>query len=83
MAIGKKTLNYYYDSNPLDGPYSQNAWGRLAAVVFQGVMAPSAFSYQYSYNQAGRVTAQKMAWRDGWSQLTDRERSRERSKAQS
>ena len=28
-------VDYYYDSNPLNGGYSQNAWGRLAAVTFQ------------------------------------------------
>jgi RHS repeat-associated protein len=53
-----QTVYYYYDSNPLDPGYSQNAWGRLAAVQFH----PSgvAFAYQYSYNQAGRVTGQRL-----------------------
>jgi YD repeat-containing protein len=54
-------VDYHYDSNPLDGAYSQNAWGRLTAVEFQNpVSGREKFSYQYSYNQAGRVTNQRM-----------------------
>jgi len=49
--------------NPCNSGYSQNAWGRLAAVNFDiGTEAPGCV-YQYSYNQAGRVTAQKMSWK--------------------
>ena len=36
-AVQEQTIQrvtYAYDSNPLDGNYSQNAWGRLAAVQF-------------------------------------------------
>ena len=33
--VGQR-VTYYYDSNPLDGNYSANAWGRLAAVGFAG-----------------------------------------------
>ena len=50
--VGQR-VTYYYDSNPLDGSYSANAWGRLAAVGFAGN-----YSYMYSYNAAGRVTKQ-------------------------
>jgi YD repeat-containing protein len=57
-------VDYYYDYNPFDGSYSQNAWGRVAAVDFRvpaianGPTMP--MRYQYSYNQAGRVTNQRM-----------------------
>ena len=63
-------INYYYDTNPFVSTFSQNAWGRLAAVTFGGssmiygntsasytlALAPT---YMYSYNQAGRVTDQR------------------------
>jgi YD repeat-containing protein len=58
--------NYIYDAYT----GSQNAWGRVAAVTFQGqqVKAPygdlltgtSAFTYMYSYTQAGLVTAKRL-----------------------
>ena len=51
-------VDYYYDTNPLNGSYSAQAWGRLAAVTFA-----AGYSYQYSYNQAGRVTEQGCARR--------------------
>src|SRR5260370_15685172 len=66
----------YYDSNPLDGTYSENAWGRLAAVEFQGTASafpftyPYTFNYQYSYNAAGRVTKQRMIYPQGPLDLT-------------
>src|SRR5947209_1579001 len=50
-------VTYYWDSNPLDSTYSQNTWGRLAAVGLNGPQA-----YMYSYNQAGRVTGQRMRY---------------------
>jgi YD repeat-containing protein len=53
-------VDYSYDSNPLNGSYSQNAWGRLTAVQFQDETTGTPFSYMYSYNQAGRVTAHRM-----------------------
>jgi hypothetical protein len=56
---------YSYDSNPLNGSYSQNAWGRLTAVQFQDESSGTPFSYMYSYNQAGRVTAQHMDYDGG------------------
>ena len=58
----QQRVDYYYDSNPLNGGYSQNAWGRLAAVAFQDENTGAPFSYMYSYNQAGRVTAQHMSY---------------------
>ena len=42
-------VDYYYDTNPLNGSYSAQAWGRLAAVTFA-----AGYSYQFSYNQAGQ-----------------------------
>jgi RHS repeat-associated protein len=67
----EQRVDYHYDSNPLDGPYSQNAWGRVTAVEFRNEIAgrPEKFSYQYSYNQAGRVTNQRMRVTPGADQL--------------
>ena len=56
-------VDYYYDTNPLNGSYSAQAWGRLAAVTFA-----AGYSYQYSYNQAGRVIKQKLRTPDQRSQ---------------
>src|SRR5438045_3924130 len=53
-------VTYSYDSNPLDGTYSQNTLGRLAAVQFQLAAFNLPMSYQYSYNQAGRVIKPRM-----------------------
>ena len=58
--------NYTYDVYP----NSQNAQGRLAAVSFAGVtdpntQAPTQFTYQYSYNPPGQVTAKKLAMTRG------------------
>ncbi len=58
-------VTYSYDSNPLNGGYSQNAWGRLTAVQFRDGGRGTPFSYMYSYNQAGRVTAQHMDYDGG------------------
>src|SRR5205823_6161714 len=49
-------VNYKYDDNALDGTFSQNTWGRLASVTFDH------FNYQYSYNQAGRMTKQRLQY---------------------
>jgi RHS repeat-associated protein len=49
-------VNYYYDTNTFDTSFSQNAWGRLTATTF----ANNNFTYMYSYNQAGRVTGQRL-----------------------
>ena len=61
--LAERTLervDYTYDSNPLNGSYSQNAQGRLAAVTFKDHGLP--VNYQYNYNVAGRVTAQHMEY---------------------
>jgi RHS repeat-associated protein len=60
QELGAQQVNYSYDSNPLNGSYSQNAWGRLTAVQFKDENTGGSFSYMYSYNAAGRVTAQHM-----------------------
>jgi RHS repeat-associated protein len=54
-------VDYYYDINPCSG-FSQNGWGRLTAVNFKMGDEAQGCVYQYSYNQAGRVTSQKMSW---------------------
>ena len=66
MSQASPDVNYYYDVNPFNRGYSQNAWGRLAAVTFAGLgsyygtdhssgadyyMSLSPL-YMYSYNQA-------------------------------
>jgi hypothetical protein len=45
----KQRAQYYYDSHPLNGNYSQNAWGRLAAVEFADEDTGAPFAYSYSY----------------------------------
>ena len=61
----QQRVDYYYDSNPLNGSYSQYAWGRLTAMTFTDERTGGPFSYMYSYNQAGRVTAQHMDYDRG------------------
>uniref|UniRef100_Q024R0 YD repeat protein n=1 Tax=Solibacter usitatus (strain Ellin6076) TaxID=234267 RepID=Q024R0_SOLUE len=58
-------VDYYYDSNPINGSYSQYAQGRLAAVTFTDESPRLGVNYQYSYNQAGRVTSQHMDYYGG------------------
>jgi len=57
----QQDVSYSYDT-PVPGDYTQNyTWGRLSAVVFQASSGPGAsFAYQYSYNQAGRITGNRM-----------------------
>jgi RHS repeat-associated protein len=59
QELPKQRVDYSYDINPLNASYSQNAWGRLAAVQFLDENLQP-MSYMYSYNQAGRVAAQRM-----------------------
>ena len=59
----------------IPGGYTQNyTWGRLSAVVFQG-QTPFGFdldfAYEYSYNQAGRVTGNRMLANGGGMQVFD------------
>jgi hypothetical protein len=56
-----------YDTNPFDGTFSTNAWGRLAAVAFGNACpagsssaATVGYTYMYGYTAAGRVSAQRM-----------------------
>ena len=56
-------VQYIYDTNTLDSTgYSQNTWGRLAAVIFGPSTPPwyTALAYMYSYNGAGRVTGKRL-----------------------
>jgi RHS repeat-associated protein len=55
----RQRVTYYYDTNPFNGPFSSNAWGRLTAVSFTDEDYNMAMNYEYGYNQAGRVTAQR------------------------
>jgi len=61
--------NYYYDSNPFDGTYSQNVLGRLAAVQYYGGntssydqynLCDTTFTEMYSYSTAGGVTGKRL-----------------------
>ncbi len=55
-------VSYYYDY-PVSSDYTQNnTWGRLTGVLFtaQAAQNQPAFAYEYSYNQAGRVTGNRM-----------------------
>ncbi len=59
----------------IPGGYTQNnTWGRLSAVEFQG-QTPFGFdldfAYEYSYNQAGRVTGNRMLGNGGGMQVFD------------
>ena len=59
----RQRVDYVYDT-PIPAGYTQNnTWGRLSAVEFQG-QTPFGFdldfAYEYSYNQAGRVTGNRM-----------------------
>ncbi|MGH9960596.1 MAG: hypothetical protein ACREBC_26330, partial [Pyrinomonadaceae bacterium] len=36
-----QAVNYYYDTNPLDGSFTQNGWGRLTAAAWTGGRRPS------------------------------------------
>jgi RHS repeat-associated protein len=58
--------NYTYDAYSTTGFSSQNAWGRLAALTFQGQPDPNnpnsgtTFTYMYSYKTSGLVTAKHL-----------------------
>jgi hypothetical protein len=59
--LSNERWNYYYDANPFDANYTQNGWGRLAAVEFGSAPnGPNRPRYMYSYSQAERVTAQRL-----------------------
>jgi YD repeat-containing protein len=52
--------NYYYDGYSSDSTFTvQNGWGRLTEVTF-GADGLLGGNYFYSYNPAGRVTAQRL-----------------------
>ena len=57
-------VSYSYDTNPLDGSFTQNGWGRLTALSFNAYNSGT-MAYLYSYNTAGRVTAQRMRLTNG------------------
>jgi RHS repeat-associated protein len=59
-------VNYYYDTNPFDGSYSQNVIGRLAAVTYQNssfwpyYTCDTTFTEMYTYNSAGARTGKRL-----------------------
>ena len=50
-----QTVLYYYDTNPYEPTFSNNAVGRLAAVSMNTSMR-----YEYSYSPSGRVQDQRL-----------------------
>src|SRR5215472_16532880 len=70
----RQRVDYAYDT-PVDDDYTQNnTWGRLSGVLFQG-QTPGGFdlnfAYEYSYNQAGHVTGNRMLANGGGTQVFD------------
>jgi RHS repeat-associated protein len=59
--VGQR-VDFRFDTNMPGESFSQNAWGRLTAVEFRNSNPNTfeQFGYRYSYNQAGRVTNQRM-----------------------
>jgi RHS repeat-associated protein len=59
-AVPGQDVTYYYDTPQMSG--AQYTWGRLAAVTFNGspLDGSNPAAYLYSYNQAGRVTKQRL-----------------------
>jgi RHS repeat-associated protein len=55
-----QTVNYYYDTNPFDGTFTQNAQGRLAAVRTKGFSGLITFTEMFSYTAAGNVTKKRL-----------------------
>jgi RHS repeat-associated protein len=60
----KESIDYHYDSNPVDPAFTQNGWGRVTAVEITGPAglygANVNLKYLYSYTQTGHVNAQRM-----------------------
>ncbi len=56
---GAQSVAFYYDSDPFDHSFfTQNAWGRLAAVQYQAG-SPHTFVEMYSYDIAGHATGKQ------------------------
>ncbi len=51
---------FYYDTNPIDGSFSQNMAGRLAAVQNAPTANGDTFIEMYSYTQPGEVTKKRL-----------------------
>jgi len=57
-------VNYTYDTNPLNGAYSQAGTGRLTTAQYNLCVAaanPTSFAEMYSYHPAGAVIAKRLA----------------------
>src|SRR5581483_9761497 len=66
-----QAVDLYYDTNPLDGAYSANGWGRKTAERFQvgcGTAWQGTITYMYSYTSAGSVTKKRMRFNRGTQQ---------------
>jgi len=70
-------VNFYYDSNPFDGPFSQNVWGRLAAAEWYQpqtggcVVGSPRYTEWYSYTAAGKMTKKRFSITTGTYLQTD------------
>ena len=51
---------YYYDANPFDGAYTQNAWGRIAAVRYYVRRAPGGAGCLATQNATPHLTVTEM-----------------------
>jgi RHS repeat-associated protein len=55
------SYTYFYDTNPFDTGFSQNAQGRLAAVQWGTASTlPGQVTEMYSYNVAGEIVAKRL-----------------------
>ncbi|QEE27298.1 RHS repeat-associated core domain-containing protein [Terriglobus albidus] len=56
-----ESVKFFYDKNPIDPQFSQNAIGRLAAVQWgDGSESPGLFTEMYSYSSAGKELSKKL-----------------------
>src|SRR5258708_27271817 len=61
INLGQTVIRqFYYDTNPLDGSFSQNVAGRLAAVQNAPTTNGDTFIEMYSYTQPGQLTKKRL-----------------------
>ncbi len=61
INLGQTVIRqFYYDTNPLDGSFSQNIAGRLTAVQNGITSNGDTFIEMYSYTQPGEVTKKRL-----------------------
>ena len=61
INLGQTVIRqFYYDTNPIDGSFSQNIAGRLAAVQNAPTTNGDTFIEMYGYTQPGQVTKKRL-----------------------